>query len=419
MSISERKTVGTPAAGIAANSRPVAPSSAEAGEDWRGLISGLSEAVDDLYSQNLFRNAEERLQATEKFLTQRLSQFRDVVVREVINSLQMRMDLPRQAESKVEVTVLETQLQDAQAQNRRFEENLEAAKRELNQLQAENRRLATQNEELQAELAATQERLVPDANATMILDADQTRLWSTPGAKPGRRLAPKTAPIEGSIFTSVVRLARACAGEEVVFDSEEQIGGVFDRVGQTLETLLQSTLKLIHGRWQFRTEFIGATIMHSSKSFTLQTARSAGEVKKFIFAPNLSDQEFAARQQLLKETMDELMLHQLALLEGYRTCVNEGTRKLLQVLDPAILTQKLNERKLKVGPWSLPVRAVPLLFQWHLLNYYRQKHGELLAEDRRVFEKKMYRPGFIRGYETRMATTPPAEPSGAASSLED
>lgn len=418
MSISERKNMGPPATGLAAMSRPAAFSSAEAGENWRGLINGLSEAVDELYSQHLFSNAEERLQATQKLLTQRLSQFRDVVVREVISSLQLRVDLPRPAESKVEVTVLETQLQDVQAQNRRLEENLEAAKREISLQQADNHRLAAQNEKLQAELAAAHERLVPDANATMMLDTDQTRFWSTAGEKSERRSAPKAAPIEGSVFTSVVRLARACAGEEVVFDSEEQIGGVFDRIGQTLETLLQSALKLIHGRWQFRTEFIGATIMHSAKSFTLQTARSAGEVKKFIFAPNLSDQEFAARQQLLKETMDELMLHQLALLEGYRTCVNEGTRKLLQVLDPAILTQKLSERKLKIGPWDIPIHAVPLLFHWHLLKYYRQKHGELLAEDRRMFEKKMYRPGFIRGYETRMATTPPAEPLGTAASLD-
>jgi hypothetical protein len=57
--------------------------------------------------------------------------------------------------------------------------------------------------------------------------------------------------------------------------------------------------------------------------------------------------------------------------------------------------------KIKIGFWQNSPRAIPWLWQRHLLNSYRQKYNDLVREDRSTFNR-MFRPGFIQGYKKCM-----------------
>jgi predicted component of type VI protein secretion system len=303
----------------------------------------------------------------------------------------------------VEVAVEETELQTARSQIRRLQAALEEKHRQCESLAQKNRDWQSRYEALNQQYEATfaeNRRLREMMAAPAMAKPPASTQADLP---PEQQISPDATPplIDDSVFAAAVSLARACAGAELLFESEAQLAIFFNRMGQLVEMLLDATHKLIKGRWEFHSEYIQETIVDAGGWIKLATL-STEEIKTYFFAPELSDAKFASRFRLLQQTIDELMLHQLALLKGYRACVHDGSLKLLQALDPEVLAEKLNEQKVRLGPWQISPQAVPWVWQRRFVNLYKRKYSELIREDRRAFDR-MFRPGFIQGYKKCMA----------------
>lgn len=316
-----------------------------------------------------------------------------------------RLHLQVKADSNVDVAVQETELQAARSQIQHLQALLEEKHRQCETYAEQNRQWQARYEALNQqyettftenhrlrEMLATPSTLKPSAQAA-------TEFPETVSSQPASDAKAGT-PADDSIFASAVQLARACAGDQVVFDSEAQLVAFFHRMGLILSILLNAVLKLLRARWEFQAEYLQETLVDSSAWAKFATL-SEEELRQLLLAPDFPEAKFAAHCQSLQQAINELMLHQLALLNGYRASIRDGVPNLLRLLDPGLLAEQAKSQKIKIGFWQISPRAIPWLWQRRLLNGYRQKYNDLAREDRRTFDR-MFRPGFIEGYKKCM-----------------
>jgi hypothetical protein len=169
------------------------------------------------------------------------------------------------------------------------------------------------------------------------------------------------------------------------------------RLEQLSRVLLQLFLKLSSGRTSFLSEFIVRTTVRSSSDLSMQP-RTDDDRLRYFTDSSLSEKEFSERLSLLKKDADQVVLHMIGLLEGYRRSVDDGTRRILQRIDPDRLEEEL--------PDTFLLRYVPPLADLKLFNLIRNRLRDLLQEDRGVLEKQIFRPGFARAYEECVESTP-------------
>lgn len=162
------------------------------------------------------------------------------------------------------------------------------------------------------------------------------------------------------------------------------------RLEQLSRILLQFFFKASSGRASFLSEFIVRTTFRTSSDLPVQP-RTDEERLRYFVDPSLSEKEFSERLTLLKKEADQIVLHMIGLLEGYRRSVEEGTRRILQRVDPDRLGEEL--------PDTFLLRTIPPLADLKLYHLVRNRLRDLLEEDRGVLEKQVFRPGFARAYE--------------------
>jgi len=170
----------------------------------------------------------------------------------------------------------------------------------------------------------------------------------------------------------------------------------YDRLRKLIDTMLEFLTKLIQARVKFRQEFLNETIV-KSKSFSLDSC-TPDELKGFLFDARLSLEDGQKRAEALAVVLEELLLHQLSLLEGYKAGVNEGTKRFLDRMNPARLNEQLAEKKIHLGVIDIPVKSVPILKLSKLIQIYAEVYRELTAEDQSVIEERYFRPSYKRSY---------------------
>ena len=180
------------------------------------------------------------------------------------------------------------------------------------------------------------------------------------------------------------------------------------RVGQVLDLFMEAAISLVKRAATFRTEFIGTTMVQHKDS--LQSF-SINELKTYLFDTSISEKELWKRLESLKNQIDESLLHQLALLDGYRGSIKEGVQELLNYLDLLQLEQEFSQKKFLLGPIKIPYRWIPFYVQLHTYFTLRKRFLELLEEDRGAFDRKIFTPSFIRAYMKTMSTAR-QKPSG-------
>lgn len=168
--------------------------------------------------------------------------------------------------------------------------------------------------------------------------------------------------------------------------------------GQMHGILLQAILRLARGQLSFRSEFLGMTVLRDSGPIPVDFP-TAEEAVRYFVDPSLTDVESTTRLGNLRKATDQIFLHVIGVLEGYRQSVEEGTRSLLQKIDPAMLRKEVANSKFKLGPMEIPYKFVPFLLPFGIVKLSIRRHHDLLLEDRGVLEKRYFRPGFIHGYE--------------------
>lgn len=346
-------------------------------QNWEVLLDDLTEAIDEFYTQYLC-DPQERKETLRRMMLQGLTR-------------------PAAAESaeapnlNVELIALETQLEQAQQNIRALENSLEEKARALETQTAESSGWREQCEAFKRQ---------HDDNLAAI------QLWK---ARTQEALAAKAQPQEANpadkmsdFAAKAERFARSHAGKSGASMTPGQLGEVFDRAAKTLDILLQAALKLMHGRLNFRDRYIDEQQAAKPADALLHRAHSADELKAFVFTASLSEAEFSERLRALKRELVQLSFHQLALLNGYRACVSEGSRKLLEEVEPDTLQHEAERRRIQIGSWQLPNPLAPLLARGQSFLLYRRRYNDLLQEDRSYLFEKIFHPGFMRGYQACM-----------------
>jgi pSer/pThr/pTyr-binding forkhead associated (FHA) protein len=166
----------------------------------------------------------------------------------------------------------------------------------------------------------------------------------------------------------------------------------------TIDVLLDTFAKLIHGFLQFRQEFFGVTVYHTMPTSSLK------ELKEYLFNPAISSDEEKKRLNLLKEETQKLLSHQIGLLEGYMNSITEGSKSLLQNINPEIIEAEI-ENKSKNTPGLDIGKILPSTRKAKILEVIKENYKKYISDPYHI-EKKFFRPSFMKGYQKRISSKP-------------
>ncbi len=183
--------------------------------------------------------------------------------------------------------------------------------------------------------------------------------------------------------------------EKAVYESPSSIQdySLGSHFTETIDVLLDTFSKLIQGFLQFRQEFFGVTIYHTIPTGSLK------EFKEFLFSPDISAEDEKKRLGLLKEETSKLLSHQIGLLDGYQLSVTDGSKSLLETLDPEIIEKEIDNKSKQTGPDI--GKIIPFAKKSKILDALK-KNYQKYASDPYHIEKKFFRPSFMKGYQKRI-----------------
>lgn len=176
-----------------------------------------------------------------------------------------------------------------------------------------------------------------------------------------------------------------------------------EAIGSVLDASLAAVARLVNIPWQFRHEFIGQTIMQSSATAFLYEGDTE-TIKQHLLDPSLSDETRAERIERLRDAVEAVAVHQVAMLNGYKASAIQGAQELLEQVNPSATEAEVGkENKLfELLPWlASPVVVERLRARWHEL----QSGGDWSVAEQRVF-----RPAFIKAYLARMTAVRNTDP---------
>jgi len=173
-----------------------------------------------------------------------------------------------------------------------------------------------------------------------------------------------------------------------------------DSIQSLIDILLGHLVKLIQAYRNFRVEFLGETDVQAASIYKC----SVEELKNFFFDPNKLSQDSLKRIKQIEAISDELMLHQISLLEGYKASVIEGTKLILEKINPDVLKNELAKKKLTLGRITIPYALFPVLKVFKLVQLFSDAHRELSQEDQSIIETKYFRHKYIKSYYKHMDT---------------
>ena len=166
------------------------------------------------------------------------------------------------------------------------------------------------------------------------------------------------------------------------------------------DVLLDAFSKLLAGFLQFRQEFFGVTIYH------IIPIGSLNDLKEYLFSPAITSEEEKKRLGLLKEETEKLLAHQVGLLEGYRLSITEGSKTLLQSLNPDVIEKELLAKTptqvIDIG------KLLPFTQKTKILEILKENYQKYISDTYHV-EKKYFRPPFMKGYQKRILSNQKSE----------
>lgn len=165
------------------------------------------------------------------------------------------------------------------------------------------------------------------------------------------------------------------------------------RVDRLLDVLVQAVSKLVAIPWQFRREFIGQTVAQTDEMAFL-FEKTPDELKDFLLDPRTGAGELERRLAAIEEATEAAVVHQLAMLDGYKAAVQDGAKRLLDEVDPAPVEEEVEA--------SSPMYRLPQLRGAAVVERLKETHRELSGEDWSVAERRAFRPAFIKAYLARM-----------------
>lgn len=174
--------------------------------------------------------------------------------------------------------------------------------------------------------------------------------------------------------------------------SKSELDRAIRRVTQILDIVFAGIADAVRGRRKFQKEFeVEATQILSWKPNPIKQAENAEEIGAMLLNPGGKGLTEEQAEDSLKEVFQDLTLHQLGLLAGFRECV----RGLLKELDPEVIGNPAKGGSAGKGLGLLGggnVRAEAAAWR-----KYIEKHRQLTEEEVKVFER-ILAPQFAKGY---------------------
>lgn len=173
-------------------------------------------------------------------------------------------------------------------------------------------------------------------------------------------------------------------------------GGTPEHVNDVVDMLLESVARMISIPTHFWREFSGNTVVQPPEKSFLHRA-DVDSLRQHVLDPDIGEGEREKRLDHLRQAVNTLVAHNVAMLAGYKKAAMKGSKDLLDRVDP---TDAYEEAKSGGGFSNIfsggsdESTAVKKLYQtWR--DVHTTEWGAL--------EKKMFRPTYIDAYLDRMA----------------
>lgn len=166
------------------------------------------------------------------------------------------------------------------------------------------------------------------------------------------------------------------------------------RIDRVMDVVFAYLSRQVKVPWQFKLEFIGHTFVPNTDTKGLYQSDAEG-LASYLFGADLEQSEFEDHLERLQRALEDVMKHQMALLDGYRESVKTGTKEMIDELDPRRIEEEVLEKQtyLKYARFIAPYFAWPKLLA---------RYVDLENEDISVLERRTYRPAFIKSYLENM-----------------
>lgn len=198
---------------------------------------------------------------------------------------------------------------------------------------------------------------------------------------------------KGSLVASdFLGLAQAFLGDLEQPLSREQVDQVVRRIEQVLQVVFAGLADAVKGRREFQREFeVEATRILDWAPNPIKHAETAAEIASLLLDPRSQGLPEEQAKAYLQEVFQDLTLHQLGLMAGFRECV----RGLLKEFDPAVLAKGEKGKSIGKGLGLLGGKSARTdAAAW---QQFLEKYRQLTEEEVRVFEQ-ILAPHFAKGY---------------------
>lgn len=211
------------------------------------------------------------------------------------------------------------------------------------------------------------------------------------------RLTPKSAlPSEKEIrqaaYQGLLHVARKYFDPEGLPKTKETTEQFIGRLDHVLEMMVDYLSNAVKGRRQFEEEFdVEATRIFSWKPNPIKLAEGKKEIGAYLldWRKKEGGEKVACE---LEEVFNDLALHQVGLMAGFRECL----KGLMERLDPRSMEAEVDSKPVKLGPLKIPRRFLPFgkKAAW---DHFKKTHKELSEEEVKTFET-ILGPHFAKGY---------------------
>lgn len=164
-----------------------------------------------------------------------------------------------------------------------------------------------------------------------------------------------------------------------------------EREEQVLTMLLDFVLDSIKGRRQFEKELeVEVTRIFGKERNPIKWAETSQELHTYLLESPESKNQFPQVLKELQLVLEDLTLHPVGLMAGFRECV----RFFLKQLDPLTLEIEAKHKKKLAGARLLFSGVLGSHPTW---EYFKEKHRQLREEEIKTFHR-LLGPEFAKGY---------------------
>jgi hypothetical protein len=171
---------------------------------------------------------------------------------------------------------------------------------------------------------------------------------------------------------------------------------------QVLNLLLEFLHDSMMGRTQFEKELdVPVTRILGKERKELKWAETPYQIRTFLFDHTSTPIPFPEKLHQLRTVLQDLALHPVGLMAGFRECV----RFLLKLLDPINLENECKHNKNALGA---KLMAIGILSNHSAWTYFKKKHRQLREEEIKTFNRLLgpeLAKGYLRVYQQKIPSS--------------